>query len=102
MSKGDKSTNFMAGVIIGVFSGIVAGLLLAPKKGEETIQDIKVFACNVKEKFGPEIEKTKGKARELLERAKCKLEAQYNKIKENQEAKKLADAKNKEHDIYCL
>lgn len=101
MSK-DKNANFALGAVLGVIGGAVLGLLFAPKKGEETVKDIKNAVENVKEKVAPELEKTKSKAREFLEQAKCQVELQYNKIKENYKAKKLADAKNKEHDIYCL
>ena len=67
-----------------------------------TIEDIKNAVNDAIEKVTPELEKTKGKAREMLEKAKYALEVQYNKIKENYKAKKMANAKNKEHDIYCL
>ena len=102
MSRDDKGANFAIGVLLGVIGGAIVGLIFAPKKGEETVKDIKNAVSSAKEKIEPELEKTKSKAREFLEQAKCKLEAQYNKIKENYKARKLADAKNKEHDIYCL
>ena len=102
MSKDNKSANFAIGVLLGVIGGVITGLLFAPKKGEETVKDIKNAVSNAKEKMEPELEKTKSKAREFLERAKYALETKYKEIKENYKARKLADAKNKEHDIYCL
>ena len=40
MSNNDNGS-FMNGLILGALVGVSAGLLLAPKKGEETMEDLK-------------------------------------------------------------
>ncbi|MBE7706336.1 MAG: YtxH domain-containing protein [Cyanobacteria bacterium SIG30] len=102
MTKDSKGANFAIGILMGVIGGVVAGVLLAPKEGKKTMEDIKTAVDDLKEKMSPELEKTKAKALDLIETVKCKLESELNKISENKKAKKLAEAKNKEHDIYCL
>ena len=51
---GDKNKNVAgkvaAGVAIGALAGAAAGVLLAPKSGKETREDIKKFAKDTKEK----------------------------------------------------
>lgn len=47
-SNGTES--FFKGLLLGSVAGVVAGILLAPKSGEETREDIKKLALELKEK----------------------------------------------------
>ena len=42
--------SFFKGLLLGSVAGVVAGILLAPKSGEETREDIKKLALELKEK----------------------------------------------------
>lgn len=48
MSK--ETNSFLKGLAFGAVVGAVAGVLLAPKSGEETRKDIQKLAVNLKEK----------------------------------------------------
>ena len=60
-----------AGVATGAVVGTIAGVLIAPKSGKETIEDVKVKSNQVKTKISENIEDTK-----------CKVKESKNKIKE--------------------
>ena len=49
MSK-NKSFMFAMGLIAGVVGGLVAGVLYAPKSGEESRRELKDAACEFYEK----------------------------------------------------
>jgi len=60
-----------AGVATGAVVGTIAGVLIAPKSGKETIEDVKVKSNQVKTKISENIQDTK-----------CKVKESKNKIKE--------------------
>jgi len=47
---GDKAFSFLKGLFLGVIAGAAAGILLAPKSGKETQEDIKKLAKEYTEK----------------------------------------------------
>lgn len=47
---GDKALSFLKGLFIGAIAGAAAGILLAPKSGKETQEDIKKLAEEYKDK----------------------------------------------------
>ncbi|MDQ2973045.1 MAG: YtxH domain-containing protein [bacterium] len=64
MSKNNDNKGKVAvGAFLGVVSGLVAGLLFAPKSGKETREDIKTAASKV-------VDKVQKEADDLLEQAK--------------------------------
>ena len=71
---GDKNKNVAgkvaAGVAIGALAGAAAGVLLAPKSGKETREDIKKFAKDTKEK-----------GLELYEQAKAEVNKKIANVK---------------------
>ncbi len=97
MSK-NKTLAFGLGLIAGVVGGIIAGVLYAPKPGEESRRQLKDAACELYEKNSPAIKEAKKQALESVDLAKYKLERQFRKlnnmIKSNklQKAKKLEEA----------
>lgn len=99
MSK-NKTLAFGLGLMAGVVGGIIAGVLYAPKPGEESRCRLKEVACEFYEKNSPAILKAKKQAFESVDLAKYKLERQFRKfnnmIKSNklQKAKVLEEAEN--------
>lgn len=100
MSKEDNSISFGMGLLAGVLGGVIAAILYAPKSGEETREDVKVFVDEFAQKHAPEIKEAKKQALESLDMMKYKLEKQYNKINEHIKAKQMAKAKEMEDKTY--
>ena len=46
----NSTESFFKGLVVGAIGGAVAGILLAPKSGAETREDIKHFAEDMKDK----------------------------------------------------
>ncbi|MDQ3094189.1 MAG: YtxH domain-containing protein [bacterium] len=61
--KNDNKGKVAVGAFLGVVSGLVAGLLFAPKSGKETREDIKTAAGKV-------VDKVQKEADDLLDQAK--------------------------------
>ncbi len=58
------------GFLTGGLLGLIAGILVAPKKGEETRQQLKEESDKISEKAKPLIEQAKAKATEVIEKTK--------------------------------
>lgn len=102
MSKEDNSLAFGIGLLAGVIGGVVAGVLLAPKPGEETRKDVEKVIVDIAEKHAPEIEEAKRQALTSVDVMKYKIEKKYNKLNQSLKAKQLAKAKEKEYTDYDL
>lgn len=46
----DKTFSFLKGILVGAIAGAVAGILLAPKSGAETREDLKKLAVDFGDK----------------------------------------------------
>lgn len=95
MSK-NKSFMFGMGLIAGVVGGIAAGVLFAPKSGEESRRELKEAACELYEKHSPAIAEAKRQAIENVDLMKYKLERQLRKYNNMIKSKKLLKAKELE------
>jgi len=95
MSK-NKSLMFGMGLLAGVVGGLVAGVLFAPKSGEESRRRIKETACELYEKHSPAIKEAKKQALENIDLMKYKLERQLRKFNNMVKSKKLLKAKELE------
>ena len=99
----NKSIAFGLGLLAGVVGGIVAGVLYAPKPGEESRQQLKDAALEFYEKHSPEITNAKKQALESVDLARYNLEKQFRKfnnmVKSNklQKAKELESLNNKQN-----
>ena len=102
MCKKDNSLGFTLGILCGVIGGCVGAILYAPKSGTETRKRVIKNIAEFKAKASPEIRKAKESALNLIETTKCKIERECKKFSDNQKAQKLAEAKEKENNIYCL
>ena len=95
MSK-NKSLMFGMGLLAGVVGGLIAGVLYAPKPGEESRSQIKEAACELYEKNAPAIKEAKKQALENIDLMKYKLERQFRKFNNMIKSKKLLKAKELE------
>ena len=99
MSKEDDVI-FGIGLLAGILGGVAAGILLAPKSGEETRAELKEAINEFAQNAIPEIKEAKKQALESLDMMKYKLEKQYNKINEHIKAKQMAKAREMEDKSY--
>ncbi len=100
MCKKDNSICFAIGILAGVVGGIAAGILFAPKSGEESRRELKDAYEDLMQKYSPEITQAKRQAIEMIKSSKEKIEDTYKKFNDNIKAQKLAHAKNCEIDVY--
>mgnify|MGYP001523676002 CR=1 FL=1 len=63
----NKSFAFGMGLLAGVVGGIIAGVLFAPKPGEESRRELKEAACELYEKNSPAIAEAKKQALENVD-----------------------------------
>lgn len=87
---------FGMGLLAGVVGGIVAGVLLAPKSGEESRKELKDAAIKLYEDNSPAINEAKKQAMENIDLMKYKLERQFRKFNNMIKSKKLLKAKELE------
>ena len=50
-----KTKGILEGAAVGVIAGAIAGILLAPKSGKETRDDIKKYATEMKDKIAEQL-----------------------------------------------
>lgn len=102
MSKEDNSVVFGLGLLAGVVGGIIAGVLLAPKSGEETRKEVEEVVVDLAHKHAPEIQEARKQALTSIDMMKYTVEKKYNKLNEILRARQLAKAKEKESIDYDL
>lgn len=100
MSKKNNSMSFGLGLLAGVVGGIIAGILYAPKPGEESRNELKEVVSELAEKHSPEVKEAKQQALESIDLVKYKLERQYRKLNHMLKSKKLQKAKELEDTEY--
>jgi len=76
---GDKAFSFLKGLFLGAIAGAAAGILLAPKSGKETQEDLKKLAKEYTEKAVDMYEATK----KILEKKLDALKKAGDKIDES-------------------
>lgn len=82
--KNKKIAIATAGVATGAVVGTIAGVLIAPKSGKETIEDVKEKSNQVKNKINENIEDTKFKVKESKDKIKEYLAKRKNEKSENE------------------
>lgn len=70
----------MAG-LIGALAGAVGGLLLAPKSGKETRQDISKLAMEISKKMKMEADETKARVKDVFGKASDETTRKYKEIR---------------------
>jgi gas vesicle protein len=66
----NSTESFFKGLIIGALGGAIAGILLAPKSGEETREDIKKLALEMKDKAVDTYNKARLEVEKKIEQVK--------------------------------
>lgn len=79
MSK-NKGGFFLAG-LLGAVAGAVGGLLLAPKSGQETRQDIVKLANRISKNIKTETDETAKRVRDIYGKATEEAVVKYNNVK---------------------
>ena len=100
MSKSNNSISFGLGLFAGVVGGILAGVLYAPKPGEESRKELQTVISDMAEKHSPEVKEAKKQALESIDLIKYKIERQYRKLNHMLQSKKLQKAKELEETEY--
>ena len=95
-NKDKSSIGFGVGLLLGVVGGIVAGVLYAPKSGEEMRAKVKDTVCELAEKHSPAVKEAKKQALESIDLLRYKLEYQYKKFGNMLKSKKMRKAKELE------
>ncbi len=88
--------HFMAGLGLGALIGAIAALLLAPKSGQETREEIARAAEELKKKANKVVEELTESAEELTKKSKELLETTKVKVQSAIEAGKEAMARRKD------
>ena len=94
-----KAKTAAAGVAAGVAAGAVGGILLAPKSGKETREDIKNASKQAVDAVSDKAAGAKAKAGDVLVAQKEKFNDSKAKIKEYLDAKKAVDEACEECDV---
>jgi len=90
--------NFLAGMGVGALVGAVAALLLAPKSGKETRDDIRMAADDLKEKADKAMHDLSESSEELVQKSKEILESTKTKVQQAIDAGKQAVARKQERE----
>ena len=88
--------NFLAGMGVGALIGAVAALLLAPKSGRETRDDIKGAADDLKTKADKVMHDISESSEELVKRSKEILESTKSKVQQAIETGKQTVSRRKD------
>ena len=92
----DSSLCFGLGLLAGVVGGIIAGVMFAPKSGEETRADLVNKAKTIKNNFPKKIESAKRKSINSIDHTKASIENILEDIHNSLKARQMANAKIKE------
>ena len=92
-NKSDDSIVFGLGLLAGIVGGIIAGVMYAPKSGEETRKDLAIKAKAIKKNFPKKIESAKEKSLRSIERTTVSIEKIIGDVQKSLKDKKMANAK---------
>lgn len=95
----DRNAYMALGTMFGIFFGISAGLLFAPKSGEEMRQNIRDQAADMKEKTRKRIETQEANIKEKLSDTADIVEDQVEKVADK--TKRIASSTaNRAHEAF--
>ncbi len=95
-NRHDDGLDLFLGLLFGLSTGILAGILLAPKPGTELRNDLKGFVNNLPNEVNVSLTRSKGQYKELLGRTKEGIETQIERRNERRQAIRMAEAKRRE------
>lgn len=102
MSREDDALIFGVGILAGVATGIIAGLLLAPDSGLNTRKKLQLQAEDFAKNCVPTVEEAKRQALATADVIQFKIEKAINSVNDSIKARQLAKAKDKEHSVYGI
>ncbi len=88
--------SFGIGILAGVVGGVVAGILLAPKKGEDSCKDVELTIKNLIETQAPNVKSAKKQALDAIDLVKYKIEKKIKSLSNALKSDKLEKAKKLE------
>lgn len=94
--KDDNALLFGIGILAGVTTGIIAGLLFAPQSGEETRKKIEKQVTYIAETNCPSKEEAKRQILAVIDVIQFKIEKAVRKLSDSLKSRRLAKAKEKE------
>ena len=102
MSQDDNALIFGIGILAGVTTGIIAGLLFAPASGEESRKKLEAQVTDFAQNHCPTVEEAKRQALATVDVIQFKIEKAIKKINDTIKARQLARAKDKEDTVYGI
>ncbi|MCR8743957.1 YtxH domain-containing protein [Romboutsia lituseburensis] len=99
--KKEKAKTVAVGATVEVLTGTIGGILLAPKSGKETRDDLKAASSQLTEKVNERTIKAKSNVNKTLLENKEKLSESKRKVKEYLKNKKSNEMEI-EHEIALL
>jgi gas vesicle protein len=92
----DGIFTFIAGMTLGMVGGTLAGILFAPKSGDELRADAHTFVRNLPTRFNDELRNPNTRTREFIDKTRYNIESQVGKVKKDRQADRMAKAKRAE------
>lgn len=92
----DGIFTFLAGMAIGMLGGGLAGILFAPKSGDQLRADAQGFIRNLPGKVNEELRNPNTRTREFIDKTRYNIENQVGKVKNDRDADRMARAKRAE------
>jgi gas vesicle protein len=92
----DGILTFLAGMALGMIGGGLAGIMLAPKSGDELRSDANAFVRSLPSRMNEEFKNPNAKTREFIDKTRYSIENQVGKVKKDRDAGRMAKAKEAE------
>ena len=84
---------FLAGLTMGMLGGTLAGLLFAPKSGDELRANTQKFITSLPGRVNDEFSNPNTRTREFIDKTRYSIESQVGKVKKGRDADRMAKAK---------
>lgn len=94
--EGDGLVEFIIGLVLGIATGGIVGLLFAPRSGAETKDSMRRFLVRLPSSVREDIQNPEGKTRSFIGKTLINLENQVGKVSKAIQAGKMAEAKKRE------
>lgn len=92
----DGIFTFLAGMALGMLGGGLAGILFAPKSGDELRADANAFMRSLPSRVNEELSNPRTRTREFIDKTRYSIENQVGKVKKDRAAGRMAKAKEAE------
>ena len=92
----DGIYTFLAGMALGMLGGGLAGILFAPKSGDELRADANAFVRSLPSRVNEELSNPHTRTREFIDKTRYSIENQVGKVKKDRAAGRMAKAKEAE------